>query len=35
MTDGLAKLPIRRRLSFLYWLLNVVIVLALLMFALR
>jgi len=35
MIDGLAKLPSRRRLSFLFWLLNAAIVLALLIFALR
>lgn len=35
MTDWLAKLPSRRRLSFLFWMLNAVIVLALLVFALR
>ena len=35
MTDRLAKLPSRRRLSLLFWMLNAIIVLALLVFALR
>jgi hypothetical protein len=35
MTEPLAKLPSRRRVLFLFWMLNAMIVFALLIFALR
>lgn len=35
MTEWLARIPSRRRLSMLFWLINAVAILALLSFALR